>query len=1021
LRIPELSVRYRIAVIMLYLTCCVLGVVSIRKIPLEFMPKVEMPYINIILNYPGAGPAEMCKNLAEKVEEAISTMHGIEKIETHCGQGSAEVGVQLNSKYNTEYQVLEVRERLEQIKNQLPSGLPPILVFKFDTDQMPVIFASLSLPEKRVHFGDLLDRLIVRPIKTIEGVADVQFFGLEEKRVKVEIDQSRLNACRTSIIDVYGALMANNLNLSLGSIDHLGRKYAVRVIGEFKSLEEIRRLKLRPDLTLGDVARVDYEYAKPLFRARFNRNPAFMLMLRKEAGANTVEVCRQVEKKLSELLKDPQLEGAEVKVWFSQAEEITTALKDLRSSGLMGALLAFLVLLLYLRDFRATLIISLAIPTGLLITVMVMYFLGYTFNVITLSGLVISVGSQVDCSIVVMEVIYAHLEKGKSRLEAAVHGADEVGLAITASTSTNIIVFLPLIFSRHKEVSVLMGQLGVVTVIANLMSLLVSLTLVPLLASMLIKTKKDYRARWFELVRDKMTSWLNYFLDHRAGTLAALFVAFVISMSLFFIPRVIEKESLPKAMQHIIEVRLKFAQKPTEEEAEEKLKYLENLLLPHKDEWEVDTITSVMTPQFSQLFLVMKKQRSAGNTVDVLRDRVKHLLEQKIDWPGVTLVYEQQQMGGGPGGGGPNPTTIKVKGDDPDQVYYFAEQIRQRLLGLKSIKEIAELDKEGGRELHVEIDRDLARKYGFDPSQVAFSIEYMIRGTNVGKFTSQDRQLDLYLQLEEWDRRSASQLQEMTITNLEGKPVPLKNIARFEIKGVPERVNRENRRFTVNIRISPAVRDLSLVRKEAMARLADYRLPKGYVWVMGEEYQDMVNMLYDLALSMLLAIALVFIVMTIQFESFLLPFVIMFEIPLAAIGVALSLALTRSTLNILSGAGVLLLVGIVVNNAIVLVDHIHNLRKQGFSARQSLLQGSRDRMRPIAMTSLTTIIGLVPMAIGLNDTGRMVYSPLAIAVIGGMMVSTFFTPLAMPLIFSLTDSIRGWLKGLFSYMKEPGA
>jgi len=1036
LKIAEFSVRYRVAVIMLYITACLLGIISIRKIPLEFMPKMDMPFINIIVSYPGSSPAEMCKNLAEKVEEVISTMHGIERIETHCGQGNAEIGIMLSGESNTEYQVLEVRERLEQIKNQLPSDLPPILVFKFDTDQMPVIFASLSVPHTREHYGDLLEQLVVRPLKTVDGVADVQFFGMEEKRVKVEIDQNLLNAYRVSIIEVYGSLMANNLNLSLGSIDHLGKKYSVRVVGEFKKLDEVRNLRIRPDLALSDIARVDYEYMKPLFRARFNRNPAFMLMLRKEAGANTVGVCNVVQAKLDEVLKDPQLEGAEVKVWFSQAEEITTAVKDLRSSGLMGALLAFFVLLLYLRDIRATIIISLAIPTGLLITVMVMYFMGYSFNVITLSGLVISVGSQVDCSIVVMEVIYTHLEKGKSRLDAAIHGADEVGLAIIASTSTNIIVFLPLIFSKHKEVSVFMGQLGVVTVIANLMSLLVSLTLIPLLASILIKSKKEYRAKWFTWVENKMTGWLGIFLNHRAASLFILFAVFFFSMSLFFIPKVIEKESIPKAMQHIIEIRLRYDHKPTEEEMDQKLQELEKLLLPYKDAWEVDTVTSVITPQFSQLFLVMNKKRSSGNNVDVLRERVKGLLEKKVDWPGVTLIYETQQMGGGPGGGGPNPTTIKVKGDDPDQVYLFAEEIRRRLMppeqeepeGEKrkfgaaktgsTIKEIPELEKEGGRELYVEIDRELAQKYGFDPSQLAFSIGYMIRGATVGKFTSQDRQLDLYLQLQEADRKTMDQLKEMSIKNLKGEEIPLKNIAKFTIKGVPERVRRENRRFTVRIRIVPNVRDLSLVRKEAAAKLADYRLPKGYVWVMGEEYDEMINMLYDLILSMLLAIALVFIILTIQFESFLLPFVIMFEIPLAAIGVSFSLAATRSTFNILSGAGVLLLVGIVVNNAIVLIDHVHNLRKQGLSTRESLLRGSRDRMRPIAMTSLSTIIGLVPMAIGLNDTGRMVYSPLAIAVIGGMLVSTFFTPLVIPLIFSLTDSVGAKIKKVFDTLRQ---
>jgi len=1016
MKISEWSVKYKVAGLMVYLSFVVLGVIALKKIPLEFLPKMEMPFVNVMINYPNASPAEICENIAEKIEEEISTMHGIEKIDTRCRAGSAEIGVQLNSNANSEYQALEIRERIERIEDQLPSDLPPVIVGKFDTDQFPIIFASIGMPPGVEHFSDVLEQLIVRPLKTVQGVADVQFFGMEEKRVKVEIDQDLLNAYHINIIEVYGKLVSNNLNLSLGNLEHLGKNYSVRIIGQFTRLQEIRNLRLRDDLVLSDIAKVDYEYVKPPFRGKVNGKPAPLMLIQKEAGANTVNVSRAIMKKIEEIKKDPQLKGAEVMVWFNQADEINRAVQSLKSSGLMGALLAFFVLWIFVKDFRATFIIALSIPTSLLITLSLMYFMGFTFNVITMSGLVMGIGMLVDNSIVVMEAIYGRYEKGFDRDQSAIHGTDEVGLAISASTTTTAIVFLPLIFSKHREVSVLMGQLGLVTVMAIGSSLLVSLTLIPLLASILISGKKDYKVKWFQRVEDKTINWLGWVLEHRARVLLPLAGVFIICVSFFFIPQIIEKESVPKAMMRILQVRLSFEQKPSDEELEQKMTILENLFLQHKDEWQLSAVNYVIMPVFTRVSLVLRDKPMPTITVEDLREQVKALVEKEIHWPGVSFQYETMNMGGPEMGA--SPTTIKVKGDDPDQVYYFAEGIRKRLAGLTSIKEVGELEKEGQREVHVEIDRELSRKYGLDPDQVAFTVAYMIRGASVGKFTSADRQIDLYFQLKEADRKTLDQLQDTTIYNLEGKQIPLKNIAKFKIRGTPERIRRENRRFTVRIPIYPKVRDLTQVREQALERLSDFRLPKGYVWVMGEEYQDMIDMIYDLLLSVLLATILVYIIMTAQFESFLLPFVVMFEIPLAAIGVSLALSITRSTFNILSGAGCLILIGIVVNNAIVLVDHVNNLRKKGLNERDSLIQGARDRMRPIAMTSLTTILGLLPMAIGLNDSSRMVYSPLAIAVMGGIIVSTFFTPLIIPVIFSLTDSVRDSLKQIQAYLRR---
>ncbi len=474
MKITEVSIKYPIATFMVYLSTLLLGLVAIYKIPLEFLPKMDAPFVNIIVNYPEASPSEACETVAKKIEEAISTMHGIEKLDTHCRQGSAEIGVQLNDKAKTDYLVIEVKERIDAIKDELPADLPPILAFKFDTDQLPIIFASIGVPENvDLHYSDLLDQFIVRPLKTVDGVADVQFFGMEEKRVKIELNQDLMDSFGVSALEVYGKLAANNLNFSIGEIKHNQKNYAVRVKGEFNNLNEIRDLQIRNNIRLSDIANVDYEYVRPDFRGRVNGKPAYLMLIQKESGANTVAVSREIAAKIDQILKNPQLAGVEIKTWFNQADEIETAVSGLKSSGIMGAVFAFLVLWFFLKDFRPTLIISLSIPTSLLMTIFAMYFLHYSFNVITLSGLVMGIGMLVDNSIVVMEAIYKRIERGHSRAEAAVLGTGDVGLAISASSTTTMIVFLPLIFSQHKEVSVLMGQMGIVTILAIFASLLV--------------------------------------------------------------------------------------------------------------------------------------------------------------------------------------------------------------------------------------------------------------------------------------------------------------------------------------------------------------------------------------------------------------------------------------------------------------------------------------------------------------------------------------------------------------------
>jgi hydrophobic/amphiphilic exporter-1 (mainly G- bacteria), HAE1 family len=1007
----ESSVNRRITTVMVYLLIVVLGVVAMFKIPLEFMPKMDIPVIEIHVPYEGASPVEVCDRIVEPIEEAVATLPGIKKMHSRCRMGYAYVNMELVNTEKIDYMVLDVQERIDQIRKDLPSDIRQIMIMKFDTEAFPVLFGALTFPEDKAENNELIDRLVVRPLRTVDGVANVQMEGMQERRVLVEIDENKLTAYGVNVLQIFDALITANITTSAGTVDFANLKHSVRIVGEFRDLDEIRRLPVSGNIHVGDVADVHVDYVKPFFIGRLNQQRAYMLMVLKESGANTVEVCTNVQLRLAEMAANPKLAGMKLKVWFDQSREITTTMSILRGSGVEGSILAFIILLVFLKNLRSTLVVCLAIPLSALATVAVMYFVKLSFNVITLSALILSVGMLVDNAIVVLEAIDIRHRRGEKPLSAAINGTKDVGLAISVSTSTTVIVFLPLIFTEQSTSAILMKQLGLVLAISITASLVVSLTVIPLFASQFFREQPSALPRWYQYFSNWFMRLLELSLQHRARAFGIVFGIFALSIAILLWPwpRLIEKEAVPAALMRAVPITLKFEKKPSLAEMDAKIRTLEELFMAKKTEWDLDTVAAFVSDIFARVFLILPDDRMGKYTAAEIQDKAQALVKENIKWPGVVIDTKGEEMQG-PGGGMGQATSLKVRGPDPDQVYAFAEDIRGRLESVPGLKEIKPIERTTEEELHVMVDRDLARQYGFQTSQVSMAVSYAIRGTPVGQMHTGESPLDIYIQVKDADAKTIPELQTMMLQNTNGQYVPLNNIARFRLIPIPELVRRDNRLITARIPIVPKGRDLGVVRDNITRELRNYHLPMGYSWVVGEEFEEQSDSLRTLAKALILAMILVFLIMTAQFESFFLPFVIMFELPFALIGVVFGLLIGRATFNVLSGAGCLLLIGIVVNNAIVLVDHVHNLRKQGVAPRDSLIEGSRDRLRPIMMTALTTIVGALPMALGMNDTGRMMYSPLAIAVVGGMAASTFLTPFMIPLIFSITDDVLARLR-----------
>jgi HAE1 family hydrophobic/amphiphilic exporter-1 len=1015
-------IHRRVATVMIYVLISLLGLVALKRIPLEFMPKMDMPFIEIHVPYEGASPVEVCDRIVEPIEEAVATLPGIKKMQARCRMGYGYIGMELLASAKMDYMVLDVQERIDQIRPDLPSDVRQIMIMKFDTEQFPVLFGALTFPEDKAENNELIDRYVVRPLKTVDGVADVQLEGLQQRRVLVEIEENKLTAFGVNVLQVFDALVTANVTLSAGTIYYAGKKHSVRIVGEFKDLQAIRDLPVTATVRVGDVAQVRLDYVEPFFLGRLNRQRAYMLMVLKESGANTVEVCQEVRKRLADLSSNPRLRGMNLKIWFDQSREIVTSVNILADSGLIGAILAFSILYLFLRNIRSTLIVSVAIPLSILFTTTLMFFLHLSFNVITLSALILAVGMLVDNSIVVIEAIDLRHRRGEAPLAAAINGVKDVGLAISVSTTTTIIVFLPLIFTENSTASILMKQLGMVLAFTIGASLVVSLTLIPLFAAQFLKEGAAGMPGWYQAFSDRFLRLLTLSLRRRGLALGTVFGLFVLAMAVLFWPKpqLIEKEAVPAALMRAVPISVKFEKKPPLAEIDAMMRELEDLFMAKKEQWDLDTVAAFVSANFARLFLILPDERMPSYTAREVKEMATALIKEKVHWPGVTVEPAAEGMhgGGGPPGMG-GSTSIKVRGPDPEQVYAFAEDIRRRLEGMPGLKEIKPIERTTEEELHVMVDRDLARQFGFQTNQVSLAVSYAIRGTPVGQIHTGDAPLDIYIQVKGADEKSIAQLESMMIQNMSGQFIPLHNVAGFKLAPIPEIVRRDNRLITARIPITPEGRDLGVVRKNISQRLAHLRLPMGYSWVAGEEFEERDESLRILAQALLLAMILVFLIMTAQFESFFLPFVIMFTLPFALIGVVIALLVSRATFNVLSGAGCLILIGIVVNNAIVLVDHIHNLRKEGWSDFDSLVEGARNRLRPIMMTALTTIVGLIPMALGLNDTGRMMYSPLAIAVLGGLAAATFLTPFIIPLIYSLSDDVVAALKDLVRGALDP--
>ena len=1010
------SVRRPIFTAMVTMVIVTLGLIALTRLQIDLLPSIELPTLTIRTEYEGASPVVMERLVTQIVEEIVATVPGVREIISESSEGNSAVRVSFAWGTDIDTASVEMQARLLDEISELPENITGPRVTKFDIDSFPVVLLGVSSSLDPVELTTLIEDQIRYRFARIPGVAQVDPWGGFNREVRIELDPDRLRALGLPLDQVLQAIRDANLDLPAGRIEQGQYQVTLRAPAEFTSLAEIRGTVVAQRagavVTVGQIAQVRDTYERLERIIRVNRERGLRLAIRKQSGANTVEVARRVLAEVEALNQAfPQLRIVPV---INQGNFIERSIANVAKSVLYGSALAVLVLLFFLRNLRSTFVISAAIPISVIATFALLYFSGFTLNLMTLGGLALGVGMMVDSSVVVMENIYRRREeRGETAMVAAVQGTEEVGGAIFASTLTTLVIFLPLIFLRDVA-GVLFRELAYVIVFSLFCSLLVALSLVPALASRLLGARyiagaaaphrlADRMGHWFTRMENAYRDLLHRALRHRAATLwgaAALFAA-----SLLLIP-LIGTEFLPPSDEG--EVRITGEMEPGTrlELVDRQTRVMEQIVYDAVPE-TVSSVVSVVTSSRRaggasqgeiRLSLTPAAQRSRSNA-EIATD-LRQRLEGRI--PGMKIRTRAPQgqfllerlLAGEEG------VVVEVRGFELETLDLLARRIVDAIDGVPGITDVDLSRKAGIPELAIRVDRDKVANLGLSVRDVTRVVETAFAGSQTGEYRVGGNSYRILVQLEDAERRSPEEVLDLTLTTASGEQVALRNLVEAEYSRGPILIDRKDQQRLVSVRANIAGRDLGSVAREVQARLENIPRPTGYDIRIAGNFEEQQKAFRELLIALVLALVLVYMVLAAQYESLRAPVVVMGSVPLAAVGVLLILFLTGTTLNLQSYIGCIMLGGIVVNNAILLVDQAGRLRREGAAVVEAVAEAGRRRLRPILMTTLTTILALLPLALGIGE-GADAQAPLARAVIGGLTASTLVTLVLIPVMYAV--------------------
>ena len=1030
--IPRIAIERPVTMFMISLVIILLGGISLTKLPVDLMPDTQMPTITVRVNYSGVGPLEMEELVTRPIEQAVSAVAGLERVDSTSAEGNA--NVRLNFAWGTDLSEAadEVRTRVDRVRGRMPEDADAPTVFKFDSTAMPIMGIGVEGDFDPVTLRELAQNDLSPRLERVAGVAAVTINGGLRRQIRVDLSREKITALNLPPDRIVQILRTENQNIPLGEVNDADRTLLLRSPGQFTSVDEIRNLVIMTrdgvPVYLRDIANVRDTTEDRRSFMRINGAPGIRMQVTKQSGTNTIQVAEGVKKEIERINAD--VRGVKLQLLDDQSKFIARAIGSVTEHAMLGGLLVIAIIFLFLRDLKSTFIICTSIPVSVIGTFALLYFGGYTLNTLTFGGLALGIGMIVDAAIVVLENTYRHLEMGKDRITAAIDGSEEVWSAILASTLTHIAVFVPMLFLTGVS-SIMFGQLAAVVSFSLAMSLLVAVTIVPVLCSRLLDPPHTQHAgtglfarinRKIDGALDDLDEFyarmLHRALVHRPTVFATGFGLFLVAV--FLLPR-IGFEFQPQTDEGEITVDAELA-------VGSRIELTEAVLIGLEDKIRaaVPEATMLITQAGGggggggfgggsmhrgnvNVRLVPRDERTRSN------DAIAMQLRRELSGiPGVIIRArpsggQNQMMRGMGGGGSDGRLSIEILGHDLDTSKRIAQDLKAMLEATPGIAD-ARLQREEGRpELAVRVDRDKAAMLGLTVTGVANTIRTNVAGTQAAMFREAGNEYPIIVRLRAEDREEIAEVGDVLLNTPSGQVLPAKNIMIIDRDTGPVSIERKNQERVQRVNAETET-TLSEAVAAVRANMGQIEVPKDFAVGFGNEVEEQNRSFNELRLVLILAIVLVYTVMASQYESLKDPFIIIFSIPLAAIGVVGILLLTKTPFSMQAYIGVIMLAGIVVSNAILLVDYTNTLRhRDKMELRAALELAGRHRLRPILMTSGCTALGLVPMALGIGE-GAELQAPLARVVIGGLLTSTMITLLFVPAMYTLFE--EGW-RGIF--------
>lgn len=1005
--IAELSIRRPVTAIMFFVSLFVVGLIAAVRLPLEAFPEVSPPFIFVQIPYTGSTPEEVERTVLRPVEEAMSTMSGIKRMDSEARADGANVFMQFSDwERDVAIAASEARERIDAIRSELPDDLQRYFVLKFSTTDQPILRVRLASDTQNLTGAyEMIDREFKRRLERIPGVARVDISGAPPNEVEVAIDPSRLTAHNIALNELTQTLQAANFSVSAGQIEDGGRRLRVQPVGELTDLQQLRDLVInRNGLRLGDIADVRLKPARMDYGRRLDGHPAVGIDVFKERNANLVEVAKNAMAEVRAIQNEPELQGVQVKIIEDQGENVTSSLLELAEAGGIGLVLSIAVLFFFLRHWPSTLMVTLAIPICFVMTLGFMYFAGVTLNILSMMGLLLAVGMLVDNAVVVVESIYQEREKnpGNPRL-ASILGTRHVAIALSAGTLCHCIVFVPNLFGDRNFLSIYMAQIAITISVSLLASWLVAVSLIPMLSARM-KTPPAVNTTTGVIPRMQRAyaRFLRWTLENRGKSVLGIVMIIAVSI----VPMMLTKTNMFGGEEgKEVNLFYQWSGSYTKEQMSEEVLRVEQFLDANRDKYHI-----------TQIYSWYSEVGGAGTMVTFDEEKVEDT-KPLVDAIGKALPKSARATvgvgdNGGPGGGGAPGQKVQVflVGDSTQVLADLGKDIVPILAKRKELRDVRVDIGDTNSELRVRVDRERAAAFGFSAQEVSRFVGLALRGAPLRDFRRGETEVPVWVRFAGADQYGVDDIESFTVRAPDGRSVPLLAMVDVEVKPAATAIRRANRQTTLTIQAGlPDKVTMPDARKAIEETLEAISFPAGYSYTFeGGGFQDESDAMKQMLFNLVIALVLIYIVMASVFESLLFPSAIMSGVLFSVFGVYWLFWLTGTEFNIMAFIGILVLMGVVVNNGIVMIEHINNLRRRGLSRTDALVEGSKERLRPILMTMGTAILAMVPIAVGGTQMGGdgPAYYPMARAIAGGLAFSTLVSLLFLPTIYALLDDLR---------------